>query len=183
MGLLNYPDQVPQDIGTDCSLCFEPGKTPKYVYAAVWDMLYGDLWVAGDMPAPNGFFRLTQISPCIWQVYYLSFSLIWTNSSGSSGFVIGTPYPETNFSDGGSVPCLTEFVNQVVSGSGVHWYSGKARIYTKEPPIQLNWSMNFVPFEDANSELWDLGNANFMQRTVRGVDNTNIIAKIDTLNL
>ncbi len=67
-------DQTEIVYGNDCDICFDPGKTPKYVYARFSgiEICTGAGFEKCHVPPNDRTFKLTQVdgTPCSW--YYLS---------------------------------------------------------------------------------------------------------------
>lgn len=63
----------PPSAGSACSICFGTDKpfgnaaTPDYMSATIADIILGTTWIEDDGLVANGSYKLTQLSPCVWQ--------------------------------------------------------------------------------------------------------------------
>lgn len=182
MGLLNYPNEPPLEVGSNCALCFSAGETPKYLYMLVKGIQANPSNPPSYPVPPNGLWRIEQVIACGWSYVPADYSLSYQTESSRSyvnveaGFYVPCFYAEV------SSPCIFGVFENYYQSTSDDYYGGTVEVFEKTPPLLMTWEQNFVPFDDANNELWDLGSADYMQRVVRAVDNTNIIAKIVTEN-
>lgn len=182
MGIDNNENQAPENVGSNCALCFPSGEAPLYVYAEIQGILLNPIYDGFFPPPPNGYYRLTNIGSCQWRLSHDGFLFQWLPASGGAQFDI-TYLPDIPcFADTAGSPCAEGFINEYGSSPSYFYGFGTVVVYARGYPLNLSWKQNFVPFDDAKNELWDLGDANLMQRIVREADHTNIIAKIETVN-
>jgi len=146
---------VPLELGLNCSLCFPPGFTPKYVYVVFEDI---QNCPESTLPLPNNqVFKLTQQSgdSCTWQnpenpVWVCTWYHLPTYC------ILHLVNQENHieyFTSVGESPCLRYFVNGITESHcqipypGV--FGGTGRVYYNNDPIPgiLCESMGFHPGE------------------------------------
>jgi hypothetical protein len=146
---------VPLELGLDCSLCFPPGFTPKYIYA----VFEGILMCPGGEPwplAPETPFKMEQSTenPCAWDNYpseWLAVYQIFPTWSWLyfQNVILGVEY----FSGQNDLICYPKFTNlhtdEICFTFPGYPYGGTARVYYDYDPIPgiLCESMGFHPGE------------------------------------
>lgn len=106
-----YPDYTG---GAACAICEDvifDGKTPFYVEANIFSVV---TCPGIPPPDPNGVVLLSQIAPCIWEVFGPVWRYRWELVPGRSIFTIQVG-PSFAFTDSPFVECEDTFINDILA--------------------------------------------------------------------
>lgn len=188
---LKIPD-LPDDygVGRDCEACYDPGKTPNFVFIRFWDIEA----CPGNPPPPNGRTFICAQDPVIdckfmgeidfgglkWRVTYMMVTL-WGELVVSSINLgdVGAIYPAYFNEVGG--PCAVDFMaNDMLcpdaGGEGGH---GHVQVIVPIIIITLTSGYHFVTTPNFLYEMQDVGMDHKLVHLADRNGKTNVLIYID----
>ncbi len=122
---------VPPEIeyGNDCLACWAAGKTPRYLYMSLTEIVTGPLWLPWMDPPPNGVWQLEQVhlQACNWGLF--SGLKTFTYRAGAAGIIfVGHAAASSPFDSGPLAPCSGFAISLIVPPPLAAFYYGKAQM-------------------------------------------------------
>ncbi|MBA7658502.1 hypothetical protein ES703_66458 [subsurface metagenome] len=201
MGLKIPPIPDDYNVGRDCEACFEPGKTPNYVFIRFWDIEP----CLGNPPPPNGYTFICAQDPAIdckfmgeldfgglkWRVTYIMATL-WGEEVVSSINLgdVGAIYPAYFNEVGG--PCAVDFMaNDMLCPDG-GGEGGHAHVQVIIPmliiilstgassiPVSGDPGYGFLPLDGLLYEQQDVGMDHKLIHLAHRNGKTNVLIYVD----
>lgn len=182
---IDWPEE---EFGVNC-MCWPPGRTPKYLYAAFTDIVKCHP-PAGALAPPNRSFVLTQVpaQPCQWIYVDADWYVAYFVFAGQSFlYAQSVVYVVFAFHSVANLPCQFVFANQnicsALPGPPV-WGGGLGMVFSRgnEPlPSFQDFAAlcNLIADDKAKCEFWPVSDRQVMLRYARQQSPTNILMKID----
>ena len=137
MGIRVPPE--PDPFENDCLACYDPGKTPKYLYAIFGGIEHNRNIMPGSLEPPNGSYRITQdpLRACRWILdgkdwfieYYANGSPL--GPTRASSLVAIHLFFDISFWATDTEPCTNTFRNELTIGPAQPWGGGAAWVLKK----------------------------------------------------